>query len=219
MMIAIGKVVRLLGVSATTLRRWDANGTLPATYRTRGGHRRYRLAEILAWSTREQQVAEAPSQDSKMRPQAITYARVSAAKQKADLQRQTEHLREYVEAQGWTLVKQYQDIGSGLNDKRKGLLALIRDIVALQPDYLVCRFSDRLARFGIEIIRTLCKIYDTQIVITQEQDEAASINDQLVKDVIALITSFAGKLYRRRRGRYQVTSPPEQVSERKHRAL
>jgi predicted site-specific integrase-resolvase len=126
---------------------------------------------------------------------------VSASKQKEDLKRQKNHLEVYVGKKHWKLVQAYQDIGSGLNDSRKGLLRLIRELPVIQPDYLVCSYSDRLARFGTTIIQTICAIYDTKIIITHEKDLSESLDGQLVKDVIAVITSFAGKLYRRRRGK------------------
>ena len=131
---------------------------------------------------------------------------MNAVKQKDDLSRQEQHLQEHVKINNWNLVKHYKDIGSGLNDKIKGMLILVRDLATLKPDYLICRFIDRLSRFGIEIIRTVCNLYDTRIIITQYNDLNASIDDQLVKDVLALINSFAVKLYRRRRGKYVATS-------------
>lgn len=204
MFIAIGKVARLLGVSCTTLRRWDTDGTLKSTFRTPGGHRRYRFINIQAFISSEELEINKETTANNILPRAVTYARVSAVKQKDDLLRQEVHLHEYVNSNNWELVKHYKDIGSGLNDKRKGMLALIRDLATIQPEYLVCRFSDRLSRFGIEIIRTICSLFDTKIIITQDNDQTASIDDQLVKDVISLITSFAGKLYRRRRGKYTV---------------
>ena len=48
MFIAIGKVSKLLGVSTTTLRRWDLAGIIKSTFRTTGGHRRYRFIDIQA---------------------------------------------------------------------------------------------------------------------------------------------------------------------------
>ena len=38
--ISIGKVATLMGVSTTTLRRWDRKKKLSATFRTIGKHRR-----------------------------------------------------------------------------------------------------------------------------------------------------------------------------------
>ena len=59
-----------------------------------------------------------------------------------------------------------------------------------------------MARFGTEVIKTLCELYDTKVIITSENDTSVSLDEQLATDVIAVITSFAGKLYRRRRGKY-----------------
>jgi len=93
------------------------------------------------------------------------------------------------------LTKQYRDIGSGLNGKREGLLTLLCDLLVSQPDYLVCSYGDQLSRFGTEVINTTCRMFDTEIFITQVDNTCPSIEDQLVRDVIALITSFPGKLY------------------------
>lgn len=46
MFIAIGKVAILVGVSKTTLRRWDKTRILRSTFRTVGEHRRYHYATI-----------------------------------------------------------------------------------------------------------------------------------------------------------------------------
>ena len=163
MFIAIGKVARLLGVSITTLRRWDTKGTLNSTFRTPGGHRCYRFTNIQAFISGEELAINNESTGNNLRPRAVTYARVSAAKQKDDLFRQEVHLHEYVKVNKWELVKHYKDIGSGLNDKRKGMFTLIRDLATIRHEYLVCRFSDRLSRFGIEIIRTICSLFDTKL--------------------------------------------------------
>ena len=40
------KVRSLFGIAATTLREWDAAGTLRAVQRTKGGHRRYRESDV-----------------------------------------------------------------------------------------------------------------------------------------------------------------------------
>ena len=43
MYLAIRKVATMIGVSVSTLRRWDEVNLLVASYRTVGGHRRYKL--------------------------------------------------------------------------------------------------------------------------------------------------------------------------------
>jgi putative resolvase len=106
-----------------------------------------------------------------------------------------------VQQQQWILLKAYRDIGSGLNDKRHALLQMLKDVPVFQPDIIVCSYEDRLARFGTTIIKTIFDIFGTKLIFVKKQDTTASLNDQLVTDVIAVITSFAGKLHRRRRGR------------------
>ena len=203
--ISIGKVATIMGVSTTALRRWDKEKKLPAAFRTIGKHRRYRLQVILEKVNQvNQRLKKSPTnhQIKTKQPRAITYARVSTVKQKEDLKRQQEHLQKFTESNKWKLVKSYQDIASGLNNKRKGLQRLLKELPIIQPDYLVCSYNDRLARFGTEVIKTLCELYDTKVIITNKNDTSLSLDEQLATDVIAVITSFAGKLYRRRRGKY-----------------
>ncbi|MHA2494945.1 MAG: recombinase family protein [Candidatus Hodarchaeales archaeon] len=78
------------------------------------------------------------------------------------------HLEAYVTRNGWTLVKSYQDIGSGLNDKRHGLLQLLRDLPVLQPTRIVCSYEDHLARFGTRLLQTICEPFSSKIVVTQQ---------------------------------------------------
>jgi predicted site-specific integrase-resolvase len=116
------------------------------------------------------------------------------------------HLAAYIQDQGWQHVKTYHGIGSGLNDSRKGLLRLLRDLPSLQPDKIVCTYEDRLARFGIKLLETICTYFSVQIVVTQQQRQPMSLEEQVVQDVIALVTSFAGKLHRARRGQLVMKS-------------
>ena len=44
-LVSIGEAASALGVSITTLRRWEASGRLAAEH-TAGGHRRYDLAKL-----------------------------------------------------------------------------------------------------------------------------------------------------------------------------
>lgn len=131
----------------------------------------------------------------------VTYARVSGSKQRQDLVRQQERLKEVVKVQNWKLVKQYQDIGSGLNDNRQGLIRLIKELLIIQPAMIVCSYQDRLARFRLKLLQTICAGFNTKIVVTNAHKQIKTLEEQLVKDVLAILTSFAGKLHRARRGK------------------
>ena len=143
MFISIGKVASIMGVACSTLRRWDKREKMLPAFRTPGGHRRYRLAAVLAFCSGTVGVPVEEQDEILRQPRAVLYARVSATRQKDDLQRQEHHLEDYIRGRGWQLVKRYKDIGSGLNGRRKGLLAMMRDLPVLQPDYLVCSYSER----------------------------------------------------------------------------
>ncbi|PSR28287.1 MAG: hypothetical protein C7B46_19050 [Sulfobacillus benefaciens] len=52
-LVHVQEALRLLGVSRTTLHRWDKSGVLRA-YRTAGGHRRYQKTDLLRLRNREQ---------------------------------------------------------------------------------------------------------------------------------------------------------------------
>ena len=98
------------------------------------------------------------------------------------------------------LIGEYRDIGSGLNDQRKGLLKLLRDLPVLQPAKMVVSYLDRLARFGTTVLQTIGELFGAEIVVTHGTANKLSFEEQLTQDVIALVTSFAGKLHRARRG-------------------
>lgn len=123
----------------------------------------------------------------------VIYARVSTKSRMKDLDRQKELLELYCAAKGW----RYQiitDIGSGLNYKKKGLLELITLIETDQVERLVINYKDRLLRFGSEIIFAMCEHHDVEVVIVSEEDNK-SYEEELVEDVLSIITVFSSKLY------------------------
>ena len=69
----IGPAAQLLGVSASTLRRWERMGKM-TSHRTEGGHRLYRLSQFNISKTKH----TVRSRNT------IAYGRVSSHDQKAD---------------------------------------------------------------------------------------------------------------------------------------
>ena len=52
-LLPISEAAEMLGVGISTLRQWDADGMLESV-RTPGGHRRYRLSDVMEMQGREQ---------------------------------------------------------------------------------------------------------------------------------------------------------------------
>ena len=182
MKISIGKAAKLLGVSKDTLRRWEKLGKIKSQ-RTLKGHRRYNEGEITGLKKRN-------TPDNKI---TIGYARVSSHDQKKDLARQIELLESYCAANGWTheIIK---DLGSGLNYQKKGLKQLIKKICSKSIQRLVLTHRDRLLRFGSELIFSLCEYFEVEVVIINIS-ENSTFEDDLVQDVLEIITVFSARLY------------------------
>lgn len=121
------------------------------------------------------------------------YARVSTPARKNDLSMQRQVLELYCASKGWK-YKVIEDIGSGLNYNKKGLLELIKLIESNQIERIILNYKDRLLRFGSEIIYEICKYHNIEIVVINE-DEIKTYGEELVEDVLSVINVFSAKLY------------------------
>lgn len=180
--VAIGKASEVLGVSITTLRRWEASGKLTPE-RTAGGQRRYDLAKI------RPELFQASPQDRKT----IAYARVSSHDQKDDLERQKQVLELYCARQGWTF-EVIADLGSGMNYNKKGLRRLLDEIIEGSVGRLVITHKDRLLRFGAELVFAICEAKDVEVLIINKGVDT-TFEEDLAKDVLEIITVFSARLY------------------------
>ena len=181
-LVAIGEAAEALGVSVTTLRRWEASGKLVADH-TAGGHRRYDLAKLKPDLLR----VEAQTRRT------IAYARVSSHDQQGDLARQKQVLELYCARQGWAF-EVIADLGSGMNYHKKGLKRLLSGIVAGEVGRLVIAHKDRLVRFGAELVFAICEAKAVEVVILN-QGEDTTFEEDLAKDVLEILIIFSARLY------------------------
>jgi putative resolvase len=168
----------LLGVTVRTLHRWELDGKIRST-RTAGGHRRYDITDLISNKS-----------DSQL---TVGYARVSSHDQKNDLTRQVLVLESYCAKHGWGF-EVIQDLGSGMNYKKKGLIRLIKLITSYQVERLVLTHKDRLLRFGSDLIFALCEQFGTEVIIINRSDDS-TFEEDLASDVLEIITVFSARLY------------------------
>ena len=178
-LVKIGKAAETLGVSVQTLHKWEASGELVPDRKSAGGTRYYDLGKLLKLGDED-----APT---------IGYARVSSHDQRADLVRQAEILEAFCAAKGWRF-EIIQDLGSGLNYRKKGLNQLLEMILRRKMRRLVITHKDRLLRFGSELIFAMCEMQNIEIVIINK-GEQPTFEEELAKDVIEIITVFSARLY------------------------
>ena len=175
------EVCQLLGISYSTLLRWIREGKIRAVM-TEGGKYRIPYSEVRKYLERREET------------RAVIYARVSSADQKEDLERQVEYLTNYAMAKGYKVVEVLKDVASGLDIQRKGLLKLFKLVESRSVDVVLVTYKDRLTRFGFEYLEEFFSAMGTRIeVVFGEEPKGAT--QELVEDLISIVTSFAGKIY------------------------
>ncbi len=92
----------------------------------------------------------------------VVYARVSANENRPNLDTQAVRLSAYCAAKGWKVHKVVKEVGSGINDGRKKLLALLADPTVT---IIVVEHKDRLTRFGFKYIETLLAVQGRSIEV------------------------------------------------------
>ena len=178
---SIQEVTKILNVTAQTLRNWDKTGKLIPNHKTVSGYRYYT----------ENQIENLLGKNTKSNRKIIGYCRVSSNKQKDDLERQIENVKQYMYGKGYSF-EIISDIGSGINYNKKGLNKLIKEITENKIEKIVILYKDRLLRFGFEIIENLCKDKGTIIEIIDNTEKTEE--QELVEDLVQIITVFSCKL-------------------------
>lgn len=182
---SIREFSKILGVSAQTLRNWDAKGKLHPHHTSSNGYRYYSQEQL------NQVMNIKPNLDRLV----IGYCRVSSNKQKDDLERQIENMKMYLTAQG----KPYEiitDIGSGINYNNKGLKELIQRITQNKVEKIVVLYKDRLLRFGFELVEYIASLHDCNIEVIDNTEKTEQ--QELVEDLVQIITVFSCKLQGKR---------------------
>ena len=126
------------------------------------------------------------------------YARVSSAHNKSNLESQKQRLLDYCAAKGYKVTKVVTEIGSGLNDKRPKLEALLTDESIKK---IVVEHSDRFARFGMNYIQKLLRMQGRDIEVINQADNDKK---ELMEDFVSVITSFCARLYGLRRNKRRI---------------
>ena len=178
------EVCQRLGISYSTLSRWVREGRIRAV-RTAGG--KYRVPE-----SEVRRIAEGLPVSKEVR--AVIYARVSSSDQRSDLERQIQYLTEYCASKGYRVIDVLSDVASGLKTDRKGLAKLFNYVVNRQVDVVVVTYRDRLTRFGFDYLEYFFEQYGVRVEVVFGE-EPKDAHQELVEDLIEIITSFAGKLY------------------------
>ena len=123
----------------------------------------------------------------------ICYCRVSGVDQKVELENQKKYMKDQ-----YPTHELLWDIGSGINFKRKNLNKILDYGINNELEELVICYKDRLCRIGYELVEMLLHKYsNTKIIILN--DEHKSPEEEVVDDLLQIITVFGSKVYGMRR--------------------
>jgi putative resolvase len=124
----------------------------------------------------------------------VAYARVSSHDQRHDLDRQVARIAEWAAASGTRIDRYVREMASGLNDKRRDLGTLLADP---QVGTIIVEHRDRLARFGVTQLEQALKAQKRSLVVI----DPGEVEEDLVRDMIELMTCFSARLYGKRSAR------------------
>lgn len=122
----------------------------------------------------------------------VTYSRVSNAGRRAELQYQVKRVADFCAARGLVVSDQYYEVASGMNDTRKQLWSMIDS----KPTLIVVENKDRLTRFGFEYLKRLLAKQGIEILVI---NEAMTDEQDLMRDLVSIITSMCARVYGLRR--------------------
>jgi len=167
-----------LGITIQTLRNWAKNDQIKFVTGPGGG----RLYDTTSITLKE------PEKTSSK----YIYCRVSSSKQKDDLDRQINFLKEkYKEHSVIT------DIASGINFKRKGLKRLLDEAIKGNIREIVVAHKDRLCRISWDHFYWLFTRLGVNLIV--EDREEHSPESELQDDLFSIIHVFSCRHYGQRR--------------------
>jgi len=91
------------------------------------------------------------------------------------------------------------EIGSGVNEHRPNLHDALQQTAEDQADVILAQHQDRLARFGFKYLKTFVTAFDGRIEVLETSNGQTS-NEELVEDLIPIVTSFSARIYGERGG-------------------
>lgn len=118
----------------------------------------------------------------------VMYTRVSSADRKADPDRQVARLTAFATQKEIKVAKVVAEIGSGLNDRRGGLISVLRS-----PEYgvIFVERRERHVRLGSEYIEAALVSAGRRLIVM----EPGEVKDDRVQDMIDVLTTLCTRLY------------------------
>jgi putative resolvase len=188
-LLTVKKCNEIYGLSRMTLINYEKKGFIKPL-RTPGGVRRYKVEDIeklLGMLENKQQELETN----------LLYARVSTKKQVEYLENQVKRLEEYAKSNSWN-YEVIKEIASGVNENRRGLQKLLNKVERGEVKRVIVEYPDRLARFGFNYLKEFLTAFGVELIVINGKEKEKERTQELAEDLVAIVTSFATKIYGQR---------------------
>ena len=187
---SIGEFAERIGRSVQTVRRWEHEGKLIAK-RLPSGHRHFDESDV------RRMMGGAPKTRL-----TVVYCRVSSSGQKDDLASQVDAMEQYCLGAGVAVDEWVQEIGGGMNFKRKQFLNILDRIQRGEIEKLLVAHKDRLARFGFDLFHHIAAENGCEIIIVNQ--DSLSPQQEMVEDLMSIVHTFSCRLYGMRKYKAEI---------------
>lgn len=137
----------------------------------------------------------------------ICYSRVSSKKQIEDLNRQKDLLEKL-----YPNHEKIYDIGSGLNNKRKGYLKILDMAINGEIEELVVTYKDRLSRFGFDQMEYIIKKHSKGRILVLNEEIEKTPTEEITEDLVAIMNIYVAKVNGLRRHKNNLIKNLKQVT-------
>ena len=174
--IKLSGYAKMMGIRYVTAYRWFERGKLKNAFQTES-------SSIFV---------NIPDDNPVKNENIVVYCRVSNQSRKKEMEFQVNRCVEFCNAKGLQVHKIFKEIASGMNDNRKKLWEMLQD----NPTKIIVENKDRLTRFGFNYLEKLLKNQGCEIIVMNPNKDD---EQDLIKDLVSIITSFCCRLYGLRR--------------------
>ncbi len=171
------------GMGQAFLRKAFKEGLLEG-YTTPAGQRRFCKDSLRKFCERS---VQAQKQSEKIN---FIYARVSSKKQYDDLARQVTYLQEWTANSG-IKYDVIEDIGSGINFKRKGLQTILDKCIKGVIGNVTVAHSDRLSRFAFDLIECIVQKAGGTITVIDDDHGNKTSEQELAEDLLSIVHIYS----------------------------
>ena len=181
------EVLKLLRITRPTLTKYVKEGLIKVE-KLPNGRYEYDSESVYSFLNKD------------MKRKTYIYARVSASKQKPDLDNQIELLKQFCFSNGYTISGIYSDIASGISfEKRNDFFKMLDDIIDNKVERVVITYKDRLSRIGFDLFYHLFQKYNCEIVIMSEVGSEKLDRQEIFEEIVSLLHCYSMKFYSKRK--------------------